>query len=456
MKLSIDKAFYKKFFVVAIPIAIQQLLKSLMYFIDNIMIGSLGENAIVGVGNANQIAFFIFILMFGVCSAGWVFTARYNGEGDSKGIKRTLGFCLVGTTAVGFIFFVLSQTIPEQLVGIFNPLSGVVKSGGEYVNIVGISYIFTGISSSYGSVLKGCEKTRLPMITGAISIFVNAVLNYALIYGRLGFPALGVSGAAIGTVVGSFLDAALLIIISNIQGNELKAKFREIFPKYKEIKQYVHQFVKVGVPIILNEFLWVLSVMTLVVLYNRMGIEIAAAMVVFSALEKLAFVIYISIAHSTGVIVGNLLGQGDKEKAYTYGKRFLKLTPLSTIIVGAFILALLPLFLTQYDISLETLELTKNVVYTFVSISWMLTLNFTNIVGLLRGGGDTHFAMRFDLIASWLIMVPVGFVCGLVLELPLYIVYFCAIVSGDLFKLVLGLRRFKSKKWMHDITKISN
>lgn len=454
--MAIDKTFYKKFFLVSIPIAVQQLLKSLMYFIDNIMIGSLGENAIVGVGNANQIAFFISVLMFGVCSTGWVFAARYNGEGDSAGIKKTLGFCLSGTIIIGFIFFVLSLTIPGGLISIFNPLPGVVKSGGDYLNIVGVSYIFTGISLSYASVLKGCEKTKLPMVTSIISICVNAGLNYVLIYGKFGFPELGVKGAAIGTVIGCFLDAVLIVVISYVRGNELSAKLRELFPRYREAKKLVLQFVKVGTPIIINEFLWALYAMVLVVLYNKMGMQVATAMMVFSALDRLAYVVYVGIAHSSGVMVGNQLGEGNKQKAYEYGKRFLKLAPISTIVVGLLIIASLPLFLAQYDISASTLAITKNVVYTFAAMSWLVTINFTNIIGVLRGGGDTRFAMKIDLAGCWLITLPIGFFCGLVLHMPAHLVYFCALFSGDIFKFIFGIHRFKSKKWMHDITSVTH
>ena len=446
------KTFYKKFFFVAIPIAMQQLLKALMYFIDNIMIGSLGENAIVGVGNANQIAFFIMILMLGICGTGWVFAARFNGEGDKAGIKRVLGVCLVGTLIVGALFFILSVSIPQSLIGIFNPLPGVKQSGGDYLRIVGISYVFMAISLSYANVLKGCQKTWLPMVASGIAIVVNAFLNYVLIFGKLGFPEMGVQGAAIGTAVGAFIDAALLIIISNIKKNEVAGSPKRLFPLHMHMWRFVRQFIKVGMPMMINELLWALSVMVMVVIYNRMGLEVAAAMAVFSALERMAFVVYIGIAHSSGVMVGNQLGEGRPDRAYEYGKRFLKIAPISTIVVGGLVILALPLFLAQYDIQGETLAITRNVVYTFTAVAWLMTINFTNIVGVLRGGGDTRFAMIVDLAGSWVISIPVAIVAGLVFAWPAYIVYVCAIVSGDIFKLILGLRRFVSKKWIHDIT----
>ena len=451
-RISFDKAFYKRFFMVSIPIAAQQLLKALMYFIDNIMIGSLGEDAIVGVGNANQIAFFIMVFMFGIGSAGWVFAARFNGEGDKKGITKTLGVCLAGTLIVGALFFVLSQTVPGGLISIFNPHPGVVKQGGDYIQIVGISYVFIAISLSYSNVLKGCEKTRLPMIASGIAIAVNAFLNYVLIFGKFGFPELGVKGAAIGTAVGAFLDAALLIVISNIKRNEVAGGLRKMFPRRSHMRPFIKQFAKIGSPMIINEFLWSVSIMLMVIIYNRMGLEVAAAMAVYTALERMAYVVYAGIAHASGVMVGNQIGAGNKDKAYEYGKRFLKITPLSTIVVGGLVILVLPVFLRQYDISPATLEITRNVVYSFTAIAWMMTINFTNMVGVLRGGGDTRYSMIIDLIGSWVFTLTTAFVTGIVLRWPAHWVYVCAIVTGDIFKMLMGLRRFKSKKWMHDIT----
>lgn len=444
--------FYSKFLHLSVPIALQQLIKALMYFIDNIMIGSLGEDAIVGVGNANQIAFFIIVVMFGICSAGWVFAARFHGEGDGEGIKRTLGLCLTGTVSIGFIFFVLALAIPEELISIFNRAPGVVKNGGEYIKIVGVSYIFTGVSQAYSNILKGCQKTRIPVVTGFISVAVNGAINYALIFGKFGFPAMGVEGAAIGTAVGSFLDAVLIVIISHIRGNEAKAKLRELFPGIHNVKKLLKEFIRVGAPIIVNESMWALYSVVLVVLYNIMGVQVAAAMAVAGALDRLAYVVYMGIAHTTGVMVGNQLGEGNREKAYAYAKRLLKISPLSTLVVGAIVLAVLPLFLAQYDISRETVELVKSVVYINTGVAWLIMINNTNIIGVLRGGGDTRFAAAIDFVGCWALTIPAAYIAALALGQPIHIVYLCAIVLGESFKMVLGLRRFRSKKWMHDIT----
>jgi putative MATE family efflux protein len=447
-----DKEFYKKFLALSVPIALQQLLKALMHFIDNIMIGSLGEDAIVGVGDANQIAFFIIVAMFGVCSAGWVFAARFHGEGDTGGIKSTLGLCLIGTFIIGFVFFVLALVIPEGLISIFNQTPGVVESGSEYIRIVGISYIFTGISQAYANVLKGCQRTRIPVVTGFISVSVNACINYALIGGNWGFPALGVQGAAIGTVVGSLLDAALIVIISYLRGNEAKAKLSELFPGIARMGKLMGEFIKVGMPIIINETMWALYSVALVILYNKMGVGVAAAMSVAGALDRLAYVVYMGIANTSGVMIGNQLGEGDREKAYIYARRFLRMAPLSTVAVGALVLLALPLFLAQYDITAATSEMVRRVVYINTALAWVIMINNTNIIGVLRGGGDTRFAAMIDLAGCWALTLPVAYITALALRLPIYVVYPCAMLAGESFKLIFGLRRFLSGKWMHDIT----
>ncbi len=447
-----NKAFYKKFFTLSVPLAAQSFIKALMYFIDNIMIGSLGEDAIVGVGNANQITFFSFIFIFGVCSASWVFAARYNGEGDSAGIKRTLGICLAGTVFIAVIICLLTLTIPRGLIAIFNPLPGVVKEGGDYISIVGISYIFMAVSQSYANVLKGCEKTKLPMITAVISLFVNAAINYVLIFGKLGMPALGVIGAAYGTVAGSALDTVLLVVISNIQRNEVSATLRELFPPLYVLKPYLTQFFRVGIHIIANEALWGVFAMCMVVIYNRMGIQAAAAMAVFSAIERLAYVVYTAVGNSCGVMVGNLLGEGRTEKAYIYARRFLKIAPLSTVIVGVLVLAGFEPFLLLYDVSVQTQETLRNLVYTWLCIAWIMTFNYTNICGVLRSGGDARFSLTIDLAGSWLFTLIPAYLFGIVFQLPLFAVYMIAYLCGDGIKAILGFKRFLSRRWINDIT----
>jgi putative MATE family efflux protein len=390
--------------------------------------------------------------MFGVCSAGWVFAARFHGEGDTGGIKSTLGLCLIGTFIIGFVFFVLALVIPEGLISIFNQTPGVVESGSEYIRIVGISYIFTGISQAYANVLKGCQRTRIPVVTGFISVSVNACINYALIGGNWGFPALGVQGAAIGTVVGSLLDAALIVIISYLRGNEAKAKLSELFPGIARMGKLMGEFIKVGVPIIINETMWALYSVALVILYNKMGVGVASAMSVAGALDRLAYVVYMGIANTSGVMIGNQLGEGDREKAYIYARRFLRMTPLSTVAVGALVLLALPLFLAQYDITAATSEMVRRVVYINTALAWVIMINNTNIIGVLRGGGDTRFAAMIDLAGCWALTLPVAYITALALRLPIYVVYPCAMLAGESFKLIFGLRRFLSGKWMHDIT----
>lgn len=447
-----DKNFYKSFLSLSVPIALQQLIKALMYFIDNIMIGSLGEDAIVGVGDANQIAFFILVVMFGICSAGWVFAARFHSEGNRHEIKKTLGLCLLGNVSIGFVFFALALIMPEGLIRIFNNTPGVVKNGGDFIRIVGISYVFTGVSQAYSNILKGCQKTRIPVYTGIASVAINVLINYSLILGNFGFPALGVQGAAIGTVIGSFVDAALIILISNVQGNEAKAKLRELFPGFAQVKKLLKEFIRYGFPIVINESLWAFYSVALVILYNIMGVEVAAAMTVAGVLDRLAFVVYMGIANASGVMIGSQLGAGNRDTAYIYARRFLKIAPLSTVVVGLLVIAILPLFLAQYDVSAKTFELIKSVVYINTGVAWLIMVNNTNIIGIFRGGGDTRFAAAIDLIGCWLLTVPAAYIAALVLKQPIYIVYPCALFAGEAFKFVLGTRRFLSKKWMHDIT----
>ena len=227
--LNIDKRFYKKVAIIALPIVIQNFITSSLNIVDTMMIGKLGENEIAAVGIANQYFFLLSILMMGLFSGIGIFVSQYFGKKDNENIKKLIGIGIVCAIVMGSIFTITAQIFPEGIIGIFNKDFEVIKLGVEYLIIVSLSYIFTTITFNYGIALRCIEKTTIPMIGSSIALIINTVLNYILIFGYFGMPELGVKGAAIATLIARIIEFLIIISYVYYSNNILAGNVKELF-----------------------------------------------------------------------------------------------------------------------------------------------------------------------------------------------------------------------------------
>lgn len=442
-----DSVFYKNLFRIAIPITIQNLIMSSLNFVDTIMVGQLGETNIAAVALANQLFFLIALFLFGVGSGASVFVAQFWGKKDVINIRKVLGLSMLCSVVVSVLATLIVMIFPEVVLSLFTKDTEVIRISASYLRIVCFSYIPTSITFCFASTLRSTGQSKLPMIASAVALSVNTVLNYIFIFGKLGMPAMGARGAAAATVIARFAEA--ILILGAVYSLKLApaASFRELFAFSRD---FAVRFFQVVIPVIMNEVLWSTGVTMYTVVYGRMGTNILASINIASAIEGISFVLFRSMSNACAVLVGNKIGAGDEQTAFTYSLRMAILGPALGITVGLILFFSSGNLLVFYNVTEQVYENARIILRIFSFVIPLKVFNMINIVGILRSGGDTKFSLILDTFGVWFIAVPLAFVGGLVYHLPVYIVYVLVNLE-EIFKFSLGLKRFISKKWINNV-----
>lgn len=442
-----DSVFYKNLFRIAIPITIQNLIMSSLNFVDTIMVGQLGETNIAAVALANQLFFLIALFLFGVGSGASVFVAQFWGKKDVINIRKVLGLSMLCSVVVSVLATLIVMIFPEVVLSLFTKDTEVIRISASYLRIVCFSYIPTSITFCFASTLRSTGQSKLPMIASAVALSVNTVLNYIFIFGKLGMPAMGARGAAAATVIARFAEA--ILILGAVYSLKLApaASFRELFAFSRD---FAVRFFQVVIPVIVNEVLWSTGVTMYTVVYGRMGTNILASINIASAIEGISFVLFRSMSNACAVLVGNKIGEGDEQTAFTYSLRMAILGPALGITVGLILFFSSGNLLVFYNVTEQVYENARIILRIFSFVIPLKVFNMINIVGILRSGGDTKFSLILDTFGVWFIAVPLAFVGGLVYHLPVYIVYVLVNLE-EIFKFSLGLKRFISKKWINNV-----
>jgi len=441
-----NKDFYTKLISIAGPIALQQLVISSLNLVDTFMISSLSKEAIAGVGAANKLYFLLNLFLFGMSSGSSILTAQYWGLKDIKSIKIIYGLSLVFAMSGSLMFTFAAIVIPEEVLRIFTTDVQVIEEGASYLRIVGLSYVVTSISFVTAFSLRSTNNVRLPLLVTIVAISINTVLNYILIFGHLGFRAMGVEGAAIATVIARTLESALLIILINSRKLPISGMPNKIFVYSKEMTA---KFIKIALPVVVNEVIWSTGITMYAVVYGRMGTDAMAAMTITQTIEQIAFVVLIGTGNACGIMLGNDLGAGKKD-VYNSAKRFISISFILGIVIGLLVILIAPAITSIYNVS-DIINI--NIIRTLRVFGLFLpfkAINVIIIVGILRSGGDTVFSAILDAMGVWLVGVPLAFITGLYLEWALPLVY-AAVLFEEVFKIIFGIKRTYSKKWMNNL-----
>lgn len=454
-----DKSFLRKTFAITIPIVLQNLLNNLVNLVDTLMIGRLGDTSIAAVGLANKLFFVFALLMFGVSSGSSVLSAQYFGKRELMNIKRVLRISLYIGVGGSLLFAIPGLFAPDFVMSIFTPLEGTISEGARYLVIIVFSYPLTAITMIYTSVLRSMNYVKLPVLITSIAILVNVFLNYGLIFGNMGFPELGVAGAALATLIARVVECGLLLIIvySHKAGDGKLGDFVHL--KYDKLKEkgqafinkaFLKRFLNTAAPVIANEFMWGLGVTMYSLVYGRMGNAATAAITITNTVEQVALVFFFGICHAAAVLLGNELGSDELEKAEEHAKNYMAMMFILSL-VGAIIVFLIrnPVA-NMFDVSEEVLRYVKLCITVFAIYMPIRMLNALLIVAILRSGGDTKATLFMDITSVWLIGIPMAVLGGLILQLPIYIVY-AMILIEELYKLILSYIRYKKKIWLRNI-----
>lgn len=440
--------FWKPAIRLGFPIALQNLLTSSFGLVDTLMLGRLGDVAVASVGMAGQWAWLLSIFFYGMSSGAAVFLSQFWGAKDFQGIRKAYGVLAVSVLAIAAGMALVAILLPGFVMRIFSNDPPVIDTGIRYLRIAGFSYLALAFSQIFSTVLRSTEEVKLPLYASICGVLLNTVLNYGLIFGRLGMPALGVEGAAIATVISAWTGPAFIFLVS------LKRRNLLICPPRTLLSfdwPFLKQFLLVSLPALINEGLWALGTLGYNMVYGRMGTKPYAALTIFRTVDSLFFAFYAGLCHACGVLVGREIGAGNIKQAVRYGNRFTFVMPVFTILLSALMIATRGLFLQLFEVSADVTQMARTILLLYAIEMPIRNIPYITICGVFRPGGDTRTGVLYDLISVWAIALPLTFLCGLILKLDFPIVVAVMLVSEDWLKSFLCIRRLRSRKWIKPV-----
>ncbi len=444
-----DKDFFRALGGLWFPIALQQLIFSLLGFVTITMIGQLGETAVAAVGLSNQILFLFQLLLFGVGSGSAIFVAQFWGKRDVKNIRRVLGVC-VGLSLLGAsLFSFIALVVPEFALALYTTDSAVIAQGSAYLRIVGWSYVPLAITTSYAVALRSTGNVRVPVSISIAALTFGAGLSYVLIFGAFGAPAFGVLGSAVSIVLARALECVVLLTIVYARGSVVAARPREMWAFDKPFLGHVLRAV---LPVTLNEIVWSVGISTYSAIYGRIGTEALAAVNIATAIEAVAFVPFIGLAGGGAVLIGNAIGADKETHALRYARRLLQIALGAGVLIGAMILVSANALLNLYNVDATTRGYAQQILMVMACGLWLKGTNSLYIVGILRAGGDVRASALIDVGPLWLVGIPLASVAAFGLGLPVPWVYL-ATYSDEVGKGVLATWRMFSQQWIKNLAR---
>ena len=444
-----DRPFWKTLIALALPIAFQNLLSSSLAIIDNVMVGQLGDVAVGAVGESAQVAALVNMGFFGLTAGGVVFAAQYLGSRNIDGIKRVYGLVLLTCMTLAVAATTVVALFPHVVLGLYTNSQPIIELGSRYLRIAAFSYIGIGLNLAFGAVLRSVEQVKLPMIASLVSVLVNVFFNAALIFGLWGFPKLGVEGAAVATVIASFVNPLIIFTVSFCKRNILRTRLQEMF---RFPAGFVGQFFKISFPVFLNESMWALGVAALNMVYGRMGESNIAALTIARTVENLAYVLLIGICNACAVMIGKRIGEGKIDTAKVYARRFTLLVTTVCVVVGGLIIALRKPILSLFVLSEPAYQAAFWLLLFYGAELPIRNLPYVTIVGIFRAGGDTRTGVIFDMSFLWGLAVPLAFILGLIVKIEFLPLYLVILLCEDVPKATLCLRHMFSNKWIRAVT----
>lgn len=442
-----DGIFLKKAVRIALPVAMQGMLNTIVNLVDTMMIGALGATAIAAVGLANKVFFVFTLLVFGIVSGSGVLAAQYWGNGDIKNIKKVVGLALTLAVAASIAFLVPAVVCPEVVMRIFTASEDAIQVGAGYLTIVALSYPATAVSNTFVAMLRATGRVKAPVVISSCTIFINIFFNYTFIYGNFGAPAMGAAGAALATLMARLAEALSIILVVYLGKAPVAARFKEMFGYSRE---FLVQFFSTTSPVIANEFIWGLGTTLYSLAYGRMGNDAVAAITIATTIQDIVTVLFQGLSAATAVIMGNEMGAGKLKRAERYAKNFLILQFIVTILGALFCVAIRWQIIGVYNITPEIAESVSRCIIVFALFMPFKMFNYVMVVGILRSGGDTKMCLLLDCSGVWMIGVPMAFLGGLFFGFPIHIVY-AMVMLEEVYKAVFGYWRYKQKKWLRNL-----
>ncbi|SOB98545.1 MATE family efflux transporter [Pseudobutyrivibrio ruminis] len=449
-----DKAFYRRYIFLATPMIIQNAITNFVSFLDNIMVGQLGQEAISAVATVNQLNFVFSLAVFGAASAGSIYGAQYFGKGDHKGHMYTFRFKLYTTLLVTILGILMFKVWGSQLISLFLTESEgaspelALSLGLKYLSIILVGLIPFAVNQAYATNIKETGQTVVPMVAGMVAVATNAILDYCLIFGFGPFPQLGVEGAAIATVIARYIEAAIVIIWAHTHADKNKY-LAGAYLGFGIPRKIFNQILIKGAPLMLNEVLWAAGVSAVTQSYSIRGMNVLTALSISNTVGNLFNIVFIQLGACISIIVGQYLGAGELEEAKDADNKMIAFSVFCCTIMAVIMFAFGGLFPHIYNVTPEIRALATK--FIAVAALWMPFCSFSHCSYFtLRSGGKTLVTFLFDSVFTWVVMAPLAFVLAHFTGLGIVSVYF--FVQGtEIIKNIMGYFMVKSDVWLQQI-----
>ena len=442
------EGFYRELLALMVPIAVQNLITAAVSMADVLMVGQLNQTALSASSLAGQVQFILNFIFFGLTSSVTILAAQYWGKGDRRVLAKILGLGLYISLFVTTVAAVLCLTVPRAVMTFWTNEAELVEVGARYLRLVAPSYLFAGLTQPYLAVTKSCERVKFSMGLSIVTLGLNVILNAVLIFGLAGFPELGIEGAAIATSVSRGVE--LLICLWDFL-------HQKTFPRSPAVvfalpKTLIADFGKYALPAFVNDILWGFAYNMNSVIMGHLGTDIVAANSIVTVVRELVTTVGFGMSSAAAIMLGKALGERKPEKALSDSSSLFRTTLLCGLVCGVILVAVTPLIPHIAKVSDTAASYMKVMMLLGAVYQIGQLVNTLVIAAILRCGGDTKFGMALDIITMWGWAVPVGLLTAFVFRLPPLVVY-AFMCTDEFVKMPFALARFKSGKWLNNITR---
>ena len=454
-KLIAPKEFYKTVAVLAMPLLLQNAVSTFVNLLDNLMVGRIGTESMSGVSIVNQLMFVFALCLFGGTGGAGIFGAQFYGKGDQNGLRHTLRFNLALSVGFAALACAALAFFQDGFIGAFlhetdstGDLALTLAEGKAYLRIMLWGMPGFALTTAYVGTLRVTGNNRLPMRASLAAIAVNLVFNYLLIYGKLGFPVLGVRGAAIATVLSRYVELALILRGTHGQ-KEPPEYIRGLFRNFSIPGRLARDIVRRGLPLLANEMFWSLGMTMLTQCYSCRGLDAVAALNISNTVSNFFNTVFFTMGNVAGIVIGNLLGAEEYDRARSASTHLMALSFAACAVMGLGLFAVAPVAPRLYNTTPEIMALAASLMRVCAVMMPLIAL--TNVeYWTIRAGGRTYITMLFDSVFTWVVLVPLAWLLIHRTALSMLSVY-ALVNASEILKTVIGMVLVKKGIWVQNI-----
>lgn len=442
--------FFKTVCGIAIPVTFQSMLQSSFSVIDQIMIGQLGSTGVAAVGLAGKFSSVFSVVVSAVGAVAGIMISQYMGQQNQREEKRSFSVNLWISVCIAMLFMLLCLLMPGQIMGLYTKDQETCDLAAGYLRIIGLTFLPIAGTTMFATLFRCMEKASLPLYAGMIAALMNTILNYILIFGKLGIEPLGVYGAAIATVISQFASFMIMYLLYRVYCKREKDS--------SEFEKSRFQWKQYGImlfPILICEFMWSLGENIYAGIYGHLGTMSCAAMTLINPIQSLMIGALCGLSQAAGVIIGKLLGKKEMEEAYNGSKKLMLYGWCGSLVLSVLILITRSFYVNIYQVELNVKMLTSQILIAYAVIAPFKVQNMILGGGILRSGGKTDYVMWIDLMGTWIFGVPLGMLAAFVWKLQIPYVYFILSLE-ECMRYLVSLIVFKRKGWMQQLKAIKD